>query len=466
MTEKLGISRIEKLDSWMWHHEAQGKTRIARIGWHTIRILFAVARDVINGHITLHAMSLVYTTLLSVVPFLALSFSVLKGFNVHHSQLQPMLTELLSPLGDKGPEIVSNVLSFVDNIKVGVLGSVGLGLLIYTVVSLVQKVERSFNEIWRVSQGRSIAQRFSNYLSVILVGPLLVFSALGATATVVGSDVVKQLLAIETFGWLFSFLSRMTPYLMIIGLFTFLYAFIPNTRVKLKFAFLGGMVAGVIWQSAGYAFTKIVAGSTNYAAIYSGFAVGIILLIWIYVAWLVLLVGASVSFYAQHSNQITRDSRQRPSAEADERAGLAIVFDVCRRFDAEGGGISIADLETKYAVGPEVIQRMIQKMVKRGLLTVAGEDKNELIPARSLDKILLKEVLQVLRAAEIRLPSSLNSEPSVASLTQQIQLSIEAALSDTTVAQWVRGQLTPAIEAPQTPPAHNTSEPPLTPQTS
>ncbi len=441
MKEKIGTSQIEKLESWMWHHEVQGVNRLARWGWHTVRVLFAVVRDVINGHITLHAMSLVYTTLLSIVPFLALSFSVLKGFNVHHSQLQPMLMELLAPLGDKGPEVVNNVLGFVDNIKVGVLGSVGLGLLIYTVVSLVQKVERSFNEIWRVSHNRSLAQRFSNYLSVILVGPLLVFSALGATATVIGSDVVKQLLEVEPFGWLFSLLSRMTPYLMIIGLFTFLYTFIPNTRVRLKYAFLGGLVAGVIWQSAGYAFTKIVAGSTNYAAIYSGFAVGIILLIWIYVAWLVLLIGASVSFYAQHSNQITRDSRQSPSAEVDERTGLAIMFDVSRHFDVRGGGISIAVLESKYVVGPEVIQRMIQKMVRLGLLSVCGPDKDELMPARSLDKILLREVMEILRAAENHLPSTLNSEPGVAYLSQQLQLAMEHALGEMTVAQWVRDQL-------------------------
>ncbi|WP_020406939.1 YihY/virulence factor BrkB family protein [Hahella ganghwensis] len=438
MSETSTGNWITRFDRWLWQRESANDSKWLNVGWHIARVLFAVVRDLVNGHITLHAMSLVYTTLLSIVPFLALSFSVLKGFNVHHSQLQPMLLELLAPLGDKGIEVVDNVLSFVDNIKVGVLGSVGLGLLIYTVISLVQKVERSFNEIWRVTHIRSLAQRFSNYLSVILVGPLLVFSALGATATVVGSDVVVQLRSVEPFGWLFSFFSRMTPYLMIIGLFTFLYVFIPNTKVRLKYAFFGGLVAGVIWQSAGFAFTKIVAGSTNYAAIYSGFAVGIILLIWIYLAWLILLIGASVAFYAQHSMQITRDARQKPSAEVDERTGLSILYRVCRHFDQLGGGISISDMESDLSVGPEVIQRMINKLTRSGLLALSGTDKDELLPAKSLDRMLMREVLTVLRSAESPLPPSLKRDHEVTVMYDRLQKSLNDTLEDMTLAEWVR----------------------------
>lgn len=429
---------LAKINQWLWVHGRRGNGVFEKFGWHSARVFFAVARDVVTGNITLHAMSLVYTTLLSIVPFLALSFSVLKGFDVHHKQLEPMLTELLIPLGDKGPEIVTNVLSFVDNIKVGVLGSVGLGLLIYTVISLVQKVERSFNEIWRVSQIRSLAQRFSNYLSVILVGPLLVFSALGATATFVGSDVVQQIRSVEPFGWLFSFLSRMTPYMMIIGLFTFLYAFIPNTKVRLKYAFLGGLVAGIIWQSAGFGFTKFVAGSTNYAAIYSGFAVGIILLIWLYLAWLILLIGASFSFYAQHAMQITKLSYPRPSAQVDELTGLSILYEVADKFDQLGGGVSFTDMEARLSVGPEVIQRMVRKMESMKLIAFIGEDQDEIIPARSLDKISMREVMTILRSPEAPLPSSLLKKIPVCELATKLDNAWAELLGEMTLEDWVR----------------------------
>src|SRR5690554_4428770 len=144
-------------------------------------------------------MSLVYTTLLSIVPLLALSFSVLKAMGVHQ-RMEPLLYQFFEPMGPQGMEVAERILGFVDNMRVGVLGSVGLALLVYTVISLVQKIERSFNTIWRVPEMRSMAQRFSNYLSVIMVGPLLMVSAIGVTAAIFSSEIAQTLIAIEPFG--------------------------------------------------------------------------------------------------------------------------------------------------------------------------------------------------------------------------------------------------------------------------
>lgn len=386
---------IRRVEDWLWQQEGQ-KHGAWRLLWHACRILFAVIRDVSTGHITLHAMSLVYTTLLSVVPLLALSFSVLKALGVHN-QLEPLLHNLMAPLGEQGSEIVANVLGFVDNIKVGVLGWLGLGLLIFTVISLIQKVERSFNEIWRVTQIRPIGQRFSSYLSVIVIGPVLVVSTIGTTATLVGSDWVKDLLTIQPFGWLFSLISRLTPYFMIISLFTFVYLFIPNTRVKLRYALVGGVTAGIAWQSAIYGFTRFVVNS-NYEAIYSGFAVGILLLIWLYVAWLILLMGASVAFYAQHATQIRRERLITPCAQRDERLGLGIVYQVARQFDGSGGALAISALEQAHALDPESLQRLMDRLIRGGILVAAGSDGDALAPARSLDRLSLADVLRVIRA--------------------------------------------------------------------
>ena len=133
-----------------------------------IRLLVVLVRQFVAGELNLRAMSLVYTTLLSIVPLLAVSFSVLKGFGVHN-QVEPLLLNFLQPLGSRGVELSNNIIGFVENIKVGVLGSLGLLFLLYTVVSLIQKVESSFNYVWQVERLRGLAQRFSNYLSVIPV---------------------------------------------------------------------------------------------------------------------------------------------------------------------------------------------------------------------------------------------------------------------------------------------------------
>ncbi|WP_339899860.1 YhjD/YihY/BrkB family envelope integrity protein [uncultured Gilvimarinus sp.] len=429
---------LRTLDRWLWQVETAHRSKLHQKFWHLSRVIVAVVRDLVRGDITLHAMSLVYTTLLSLVPFLALSFSVLKGFGVHN-QLEPILDHMLAaPLGDRGPVVVENILNFVDNIKVGVLGSVGLGVLIYTVISLIQKIERSFNEIWRVSESRSLAQRFSSYLSVIMIGPLLLFSAMGATAALINSEAMQHLIEFAPLGWLYGFLSSAMPYLIIIGLFTFLYTFIPNTRVKLPHAFLGGVVAGVIWQTTIFGFTLFVSSSSNYTAIYSGFAVGILLLIWLYLAWLILLVGAAVAFYSQHAQQITRSRINRPSARIDELTGLAIMHRVASNFDSNEGGTSIAKMESNLSVGPEEIQRMIHKMLKHDLLMISGADANRLMPARSLDQITLREVYQVLRRHESDMPSSLLSNAPINTLETRIEAALYAELGEQTVADWVR----------------------------
>ena len=118
-----------------------------------LRVIYTVLHELADGQLSLRAMSLVYTSLLALVPLLAVSFSVLKAFGVHN-QLEQILFNVLSPLGDKGHELTALIIEFVDNVKVGVLGSLGLGLLFYTVISMVQKVERAFNYTWRVSHPR------------------------------------------------------------------------------------------------------------------------------------------------------------------------------------------------------------------------------------------------------------------------------------------------------------------------
>ena len=137
-------------------------------------------------------MSLVYTTLLSIVPLIALSFSVLKGLG-YHRYLEPLLYQFLEPLGDRATEITARVMEFVENVQSGVLGSLGLAFLLYTVISMIQKVEESFNFVWRVEQPRSIGRRFSEYLSVMVVGPVVMVAAMGLLATVGSNGLVQHL---------------------------------------------------------------------------------------------------------------------------------------------------------------------------------------------------------------------------------------------------------------------------------
>jgi membrane protein len=393
-----------ELESWLLDPPNEPLSKVEFVLRRILRIIFAVIRDLANGQISLHAMSLVYTTILSIVPLLALSFSVLKAFNVQ-DKFTPMLYSFLEPMGEKGLEIHQQILSFVDNMKVGVLGIVGFVLLFVTAVSLVQKIERAFNTIWLAPQLRSIGDRFSQYLSVILVGPVLVVAAISVTASTMNSSLVQSLAAIEPFGSLIILMTKLMPFLMIIVAFTFFYAMMPNTKVKFTSALWGGIVGGTAWQASSLIFTAFVVSSTKYDAIYSGFAVGILLLIWLYMNWLILLLGSSIAFYHQHGNNITRSSHFESSPVLLEKVGLEVMMRVAQSFEKsfEKGGekgsrpIEQEKLEQRKFIPPVLTRQVINKLLKAGLVVVAGTNSDCLVPGRSTDQITVADILNALR---------------------------------------------------------------------
>lgn len=428
--------RLQSAEDWILVNPNPPKrwpwTWLYKVG----RSVYALVRDVLSGQLTLHAMSLVYTTLLSIVPLLALSFSVLKALGVHE-RMEPFLFQFFEPMGPQGLEVAERILGFVDNMKVGVLGSVGLALLVYTVISLLQKIERSFNMIWRVPDMRSMGQRFSNYLSVIMVGPLLMVSAVGISATIFSSSFVQSLIAIEPFGSLILVVSRFTPFFLVVGAFTFVYIFMPNTRVKLRYAFIGGLIAGVSWQAAGMLFASFVAGSAKYAAIYSSFAIGIILLIWIYLNWMILLLGANLCFYLQHPGSIAKRRDVQLAPELQEKVALALMWMVAQPFSKGVPAPQQEALERQMSVPGEVTRGVSDKLIRAGILTLAGRQGDQLVPARSLDLITVHDVLQVVRYDEDRVvdrlpdvfPASLMQSPPEQGNVTFADLLVSAGLS-------------------------------------
>jgi membrane protein len=395
-----GLVRAKRLYQDIWTAPPAQRPPWQRRAMHIVRIVAAIFRDALRGDLTLWTMSLVYTTLLSMVPLLALSFSVLKAFGVHN-QIGPFLENVLAPLGEQGDEITKRLIGFIEHLNVGVLGAVGLALLLYTVVSLMQKIEEAFNSIWRVPQLRSFADRFSRYLSTLLVGPILIFSAIGITALAFNSEFAQSIMSIRPFGEIFVAIDKLIPFVLVIGAFTFLYVFVPNTRVRLGPALTAGVVAGALWQSAGWAFAAFVASSTRYAAIYSSFAILILFLIWLYVSWLVLLIGASVSFYLQEPEYLyAAPGEPRLSNRMRERLALAIVYVVATDF-VRGGEPpwTLHRLTRRLAIPMHSVNAVVDALITGGLLIGSGHDPPAYVPARDLSHMSIADVLATVRSA-------------------------------------------------------------------
>ncbi len=387
VTDFVWITELADLPQW--------RIRLVR----AMRVFYAVGRDLAEGQLTLRAMSLVFTTLLSIVPLLAVSFSVLKAFGVHN-QIEPILTGLLTPLGERGTEITSNIIGFVENMKVGVLGAVGLAMLFYTVIALMQKIEAAFNYTWRVTHSRPLHQRFSDYLSVIMIGPVLIFSAIALTGTMMNNEFVVWLSGFEVFGELIRTITRLLPYTLIILAFTFIYVFIPNTKVSLKAAFIGALISGVLWETSGYLFASFVVSSGKYAAVYSAFASLMLLLIWLYLGWVILLVGASISFYIQNPEYVSTP-RQRIllSNAMKERLALLIMTKIAERYYQKKPAYTARALGSQLNISTDLVRRVLDALEAQNLIKQSNDKISVYLPARPLDEMQLIDVFTAIRVA-------------------------------------------------------------------
>jgi membrane protein len=400
------------------------------------RFTYALLRDFLHGDLTLRAMSLVYTTMLAIVPLLAFAFSVLQGLGVHRD-LEPVLHGFLAPLGTRADELTDQIIGFVDNVSGSLLGAIGIALLLFSLLTMAQKVESSFNFVWRVDRPRSFVRRFSEYFAFLLVGPVLMSVVLGFTATLASTTAMTRLREMG-FGRLLDALSWGTPYFLIVASFTLLYVFVPNTRVRLKPALIGGVFAGVLWAGGGSLFTSFIVSMSRYEAIYAGFAIVIVAMYWLYLSWLILLLGAQLAFYVQHPEYLPLGQRA-PSASNStrERLALSTMLAVGRDVERSGHGWRIESLGASLRVPRHQLEPVVTALMDANLLTRTSE--NRLTPARDLPLIGVTEILGAVRSAERDSHHEFDDEwnGTVASVADELERAVRDTLGGRTLADLV-----------------------------
>ena len=389
----------------------------------------AVRKKVQDDALSLRAMGLTYVTLLALVPLLAVMFAVLKAFGVHNL-IEPSLAQALEPLGEQGAEITRRVLEFVSNLRVGVLGAVGVAALFYTVVSLISKIEDSFNSIWQVRHSRTWGKKCSDYLSVVLVGPVLVFTALTVIASAQSHTVVQYMIANEWLGPLIVVATQLMPFAILCIAFTFLYVFVPNTTVRFGSALLGGVVAAILWQLAGAGFAAFVAGSARYAAIYSSFAILVFFFIWVYASWLIILVGAEVACFHQYPSSY-RAELDGKTLLSQERLALTALVEITRRYLAEQPPWSVAALATDMRVQLSVLEPLIDPLLAKGVLLQTVEPEG-IVPGRPPEQIEVVRVLDILRTSGDE-PAATDGGDAISVLLDRRNRAVEQALDGLTL---------------------------------
>ncbi len=383
------------IDKIVWGDGLRAYGLPGRVVMSVLRNAYAVLRDVISGQLNLRAMSLVYTTLLSVVPLIAFSFSVLKGLGVH-KELEAQLYTVLEPLGAKGVEITDQVMQIVHSVNGSVLGGIGLAFFVYTAITMVQKIEESFNYVWYVTKPRNFAKRLTEYMLVLLTGPLIIVIALGAIASIGNEAIVLWFSENSVFGPIYSATSKLTPYLLITGMFTFLYWYMPNTKVNLSSALVGGIAGGFMWATLGMIFAAFLANSARTQAVYASFAIAITTLIWLYLNWLILMIGSQIAFYFQNPAYLRIGRREpRLSNAMRERVALNIMYLVGEEFRNPSLGVDLGTISRTLRIPSITLAPIAAGLEASGLLTT--NESEQLLPGREMSRITLDDILAVVR---------------------------------------------------------------------
>lgn len=406
-------------------------TRVKRWFHSALKIVVMVWQDFFQNLVKLQAMALAFKTLVSLAPLLAVLFSILKAFGVHN-RMEPALAQALAPLGEKGREITAYLIGFVDKMSAGALGTVGLVALFITVLSLMGSIEEGFNHIWRVPAARKLARKFSDYLSAILVGPVLVFAAVTITATLQNSAIVRALLSLEGLGKLLLILLQLVPYLTLWGAFTFVYVFIPNTRVRLRSAAVGGLIAAILWQSVGWGFARFVATSTQYYAIYSSFAILLLFLIWLYIGWVIVLLGAQVAYAHQHIYFFQGDRQflaQSPAGR--EMLALHTLHLVGRNFYYGLDPMTVTDLAIQLKIPGGIVKELLE-MFAENRLVLPVNNGDTYVLSRDPETIGIKTILDCVRNSGKKAKEPEDRSPEedeIDDLLAAVDLSVSQALA-------------------------------------
>jgi membrane protein len=413
------LNWLERLEDGLFQKSrSMGPPWGATLRW--LRYPAALIRDWLRGEINIRAMSLAYTTLLSLVPLLVFSFAMLKGIGAR-GDLRFIIHEFLRPVGGAATQLTESVMQFVANMRGELLGSIGLAFLLYTVIATIQKVEGSFNFVWRVERRRNYGRRFTEYLSVMILGPVLLAVAVGLLGTAEHSPVVQWLHAVEPLAAVLGAIGHLLPYAIVSAVFAFMYSFIPNARVQFRAALIGGVTAGIVWGLVGKIFTAVILASSQMVAVYTGFAIVLTTLIWVYLSWLILLIGAQLAFYVQFPQYLRHGQEAVELTDSDrEQLGLSIMYLIGRDYGAGKGAWDAGRLAAELDVPSVALVPMLARLERSGL--IVATEKEHFVPGRAPEGILLADILDTVRTLQLgRFAIEIREVTSAARLMREVE---------------------------------------------
>jgi membrane protein len=363
-----------------------------------LRIFLLAVRRFVEDKCALRASALTFYSLLSIVPVVALAFAVAKGFGV-----EKILAEKLMASLEGHEEVAERVISFaqslLENTKGGAIAGVGIVVLFWTVVKVLGNIEASFNDIWEVKTARNFARKFADFLSVMTICPILLIAASSVTVLVITqvTAIVERLSFLGYLAQLILLLLKILPYAFVWLLFTFIYVFMPNTKVGFKSALWGGILAGTIFQVVQLAYITFQIGVANYGAIYGSFAALPLFLAWLQLSWLIVLFGAEVSFAHQNVAAYEFEPDSLKVSHSFRRITALLMISFCvKKFRNAEMPPTADDIARELTLPIRLVRSLLSELTEARLLSEVCLDQRAHIayqPACDIDRLTVAAIM-------------------------------------------------------------------------
>ena len=390
---------VQFLNTDIWRLQAH-KLPPVRSFWITqLRILLLAVRRFNLDKCELRASALTFYFLLSIVPVVALAFAVAKGFGVEKILGEQLLAKMQGQ-EEVAERIIGFAQSMLENTRGGAIAGVGIALLFWTVIKVLGNIEKSFNDIWGVKTPRTMGRKLADYLSVMMICPVLLIAASSITVllTTQVSSMLERLSFLGYLADVLVWLLKILPYGVIWLVFTFIYVFMPNTKVELKAALWGGIFAGTIYQLVQLAYITFQIGVSNYGAIYGSFAALPLFLVWLQLSWLVVLLGAEISF--AHQNVATYEFEQdclNVSYSFKRMVALMITSRCVKHFLNAEKPSTAEDISRELEVPIRLVRSVLAELTEARLLSEVCLDHRENVayqPACDINRLTVSAVLE------------------------------------------------------------------------
>ena len=367
-----------KIKNWLqfltvgiWRVTDEEATPLQHRIYACIKIVLLSIRQFTADRIPVRASALTYSTLLSIIPILALLFAIARGLGfdaLMENQFRTSVTQQQAEL------IITWVNSYLEHAQSGIFIGVGLIMLLWTVLILTDNIERSFNAIWQVKHPRTVFRKITDYFSMLLLLPLLIVISSGLTIFM--TTYVKQMDNYLLLGPVLKFLVRMIPYTLTWGMFIGLFVFIPNTKVRLSHAILPGILAGSAFQAFQYFYINSQIWVSNYNAIYGSFAAIPMFLLWTQISWTICLLGAEMSYISQNLDAFSFDKEtENISRRYHDFFCTIILAAICKRFEQIQVPYTAEELSREHRIPIRLTKRVLYELQDMHLIYEAVSDE-------------------------------------------------------------------------------------------